>query len=171
MEAPLAPARPPSAAAHDPLHHLVLMLPGLVPQEVDREGVRDDHDDHGDVEGGQGAEEGEPPVVDDALIPQHDVGRVHEAQGADGRADEEREEPDEDDPDGDEPLGAPARDEAPAASPPVASRLEGAPDAEVAAEADAAHVEDGGGAGEDVARDVDVAPRYAQGPVTYGGIK
>ena len=59
----------------------------MEPEEVDSQGVRDEHDDHRDVECGQGAEESETTVVDDALIADHDVGLVHHTQSAQRAAD------------------------------------------------------------------------------------
>ncbi len=60
----------------------------LFAEQLDGEGVGNDHDDHGHVEGGQRAEEGEAVVVDDALFVDHDVTHVVQAQRRDGRADE-----------------------------------------------------------------------------------
>ena len=144
------------------------MLAGFVAQQVDGEGVGDDHDDHWDVESGQGSEESEAPVVDDALVADHNVGRVNETQGADGRADEKGQEPDEDDTDGHQTFGTAARQEAAAAaaSTAVPSGPQRTPDAQVAAQRDAAHVKDGRRAGQNVASDVDVAPSHAQRPIS-----
>lgn len=161
METSLAAQPAQASAAADSLEHGVLVLTCLTSKEVNGQGVGDDHDDHGNVKGGQGAKKGETSVVNDALVAGHDVGRVHEAQSADGRADEQGKKPDENDTDDDKPLGTAAcQVGAPSASA-VSSRLERAPNSQIAAQADAAHVKDRRGASENIARYVDVAPRHS----------
>lgn len=56
---------------------MFLQEAGLLAQELHREGVRDHHHHHRDVEGHQRTEHEEGPVVDDALLrARHDVAAV-----------------------------------------------------------------------------------------------
>lgn len=53
---------------------MLLQEAGLLPQQLYRESVRNDHHHHGDVEGHQRAKHKERPVVDNALLGTgHDV--------------------------------------------------------------------------------------------------